>query len=87
MSRYRDEEEDNEMKTRSWGSYLREEVTVSWGDAVLIVGCFATGLLDSAVFNVWACFVSMQTGESIGLFRTSTTTDVLQIKCELISCR
>lgn len=47
----------------SWGQYLRDEVTASWGDAVLIVGCFATGLLDSAVFNVWSCFVSMQTGE------------------------
>ena len=67
VSRYREEEEDNETETkiRSWGSYLREEVTVSWGDAVLIVGCFATGLLDSAVFNVWACFVSMQTGKFI----------------------
>lgn len=42
---------------------MQEEVTAVWGDAVLIVGCFATGLLDSAVFNVWSCFVSMQTGE------------------------
>jgi hypothetical protein len=49
----------------SWKAYLQEEVTAVWGDAVLIVGCFATGLLDSAVFNVWSCFVSMQTGESI----------------------
>lgn len=49
----------------SWTSYLHEEVTAVWGDAVLIVGCFATGLLDSAVFNVWSCFVSMQTGEIV----------------------
>jgi hypothetical protein len=49
----------------SWKAYLQEEVTAVWGDAVLIVGCFATGLLDSAVFNVWSCFVSMQTGELI----------------------
>lgn len=46
-----------------WKAYLQEEVTAVWGDAVLIVGCFATGLLDSAVFNVWSCFVSMQTGD------------------------
>ena len=50
----------------SWKNYLQEEVTAVWGDAVLIVGCFATGLLDSAVFNVWSCFVSMQTGEHHG---------------------
>lgn len=49
--------------SRGWKAYLQEEVTAGWGDAVLIVGCFATGLLDSAVFNVWSCFVSMQTGE------------------------
>ena len=47
----------------TWKAYMQEEVTAVWGDAVLIVGCFATGLLDSAVFNVWSCFVSMQTGE------------------------
>jgi hypothetical protein len=47
----------------TWKAYLQEEVTEVWADAVLIVGCFATGLLDSAVFNVWSCFVSMQTGK------------------------
>ena len=61
-SRY---DEDDEPKIRSWVGHMRDEVTVSWGDAVLMVGCFATGLLDSAVFNVWQCFVSMQTGMSI----------------------
>lgn len=52
-------------QSSGWKAYLQEEVTAAWGDAVLIVGCFATGLLDSAVFNVWSCFVSMQTGKSI----------------------
>jgi hypothetical protein len=47
----------------TWAEYLPEEVTAEWGDAVLILGCLATGLLDAAVFNVWQCFVSMQTGE------------------------
>lgn len=42
--------------------YMSQEVTPRWADTVLIVMCFATGLLDSAVFNVWSCFVSMQTG-------------------------
>jgi hypothetical protein len=50
-------------QNNGWKAYLQEEVTAAWGDAVLIVGCFATGLLDSAVFNVWSCFVSMQTGK------------------------
>ena len=45
-----------------WKHYLNEELTESWGDAILILSCFVTGLLDSAVFNVWSCFVSMQTG-------------------------
>lgn len=45
-------------------SHLDEEITESWGDLVLILSCFVTGLLDSAIFNVWSCFVSMQTGES-----------------------
>ena len=44
---------------------MQDEVTAVWGDAVLIVGCFTTGLLDSAVFNVWSCFVSMQTGKPL----------------------
>ena len=63
-ARRNDEEGDEEPKSRSWADYMRDEVTVSWGDAVLIAGCFATGLLDSAIFNVWSCFVSMQTGKS-----------------------
>lgn len=49
-------------KTRT---YLTEELTTSWGDAILILSCFTTGLLDSAVFNVWSCFVSMQTGNTV----------------------
>jgi hypothetical protein len=39
-------------------------VTKAHGDWILLLGCFATGLLDSAVFNVWSCFCSMLTGRS-----------------------
>ncbi|TFK98063.1 hypothetical protein BDV98DRAFT_553201 [Pterulicium gracile] len=46
-------------------SYFSEEITLAWGDAVLILMCFITGLLDSAAFNVWSCFVSMQTGNTV----------------------
>jgi len=58
-------QDDNDVKSTSLRSFFKEEVTAAWGDAVLIVGCFATGLLDSAVFNTWSCFVSMQTGNTV----------------------
>lgn len=57
--------EDSLTTKRTWREYLKEEVTRDWTDLVLLVGCFATGLLDAAVFNVWSCFVSMQTGQYI----------------------
>lgn len=46
----------------SWRRHLSEEADASWADLILIVACFISGLVDSAVFNVWNCFVSMQTG-------------------------
>ncbi|KAF2759689.1 hypothetical protein EJ05DRAFT_536951 [Pseudovirgaria hyperparasitica] len=52
----------------SWANIRRhfdEDVTEAWGDALLIVTCFVTGLLDGAVFNVWSCFVSMMTGNTV----------------------
>lgn len=50
---------------RSWRVYLTEELSKKHTDLILLFGCFATGLLDAAVFNVWSCFVSMQTGMSL----------------------
>ncbi|KAL1305249.1 hypothetical protein AAFC00_002164 [Neodothiora populina] len=50
---------------RNIKSHLIQDLSESWGDSVLILSCFVTGLLDSAVFNVWSCFVSMQTGNTI----------------------
>lgn len=38
------------------------DINTSWTDLPLLICCFKTGLLDAAVFNVWSCFVSMQTG-------------------------
>lgn len=54
---------------RSVKAYLQDEVSPEWTDSVLLVGCLATGLLDSAVFNVWSCFVSMQTGKSVNPYK------------------
>ncbi|KIY00506.1 uncharacterized protein Z520_04191 [Fonsecaea multimorphosa CBS 102226] len=48
-----------------WRQYLAEDANKEWGDLVLIVACFISGLVDSAVFNVWSCFVSMQTGNTV----------------------
>lgn len=45
--------------------HFSQDVTQSWGDSILIILCFVTGLVDGAVFNNWSCFVSMQTGMSI----------------------
>lgn len=64
---------DGREDKKSWAAFFKEEVSADWGDLVLIVGCFATGLLDAAIFNVWQCFVSMQTGE---LLRVCTVRSV-----------
>jgi uncharacterized membrane protein YoaK (UPF0700 family) len=48
-----------------WRQYLAEEADKEWADLILIVTCFISGLVDSAVFNVWSCFVSMQTGNTV----------------------
>ena len=42
--------------------YFSQDVDKAWADLILLVACFISGLVDSAVFNVWSCFVSMQTG-------------------------
>ncbi|KAK4686777.1 hypothetical protein P7C73_g3349, partial [Tremellales sp. Uapishka_1] len=47
---------------RSWRAYFGQEISRDWTDIILLIGCFITGLLDSAIFNIWSCFVSMQTG-------------------------
>lgn len=42
--------------------YLAQDVDKSWADLILIITCSISGLTDSAVFNMWSCFASMQTG-------------------------
>jgi uncharacterized membrane protein YoaK (UPF0700 family) len=44
---------------------LTAEIDAKWGD-IILGGCFfCAGLIDSAAFNVYGCFVSMQTGNTI----------------------
>lgn len=58
----------SDSKKGAW-AWLRDEITPESTDYVLLLGCLATGLLDASVFNVWSCFVSMQTGELNSAFR------------------
>ena len=52
----------------NWRRALAQDVDEAWSDIILLVTCFIAGLVDSAVFNVWSCFVSMQTGTFLSPF-------------------
>ena len=41
---------------------MKSEVDPQKTYLVLICLFFVTGLVDSAAYNIWSCFVSMQTG-------------------------
>ncbi|RGP77953.1 hypothetical protein FLONG3_3910 [Fusarium longipes] len=41
------------------------EIDTRWADVLLLVCFFIAGLVDSAAFNMYGCFVSMQTGNTI----------------------
>lgn len=50
---------------RSWSSYLKAEIAIAYhADIPIILCCMVSGLCDSAAYNAFSCFVSMQTGES-----------------------
>lgn len=42
--------------------FMAQDVHEDWADVILIILSFISGMVDSAVFNTWSCFVSMQTG-------------------------
>lgn len=42
---------------------LGAEVDAEWADSILLGCFFCSGLIDSMAFNMYACFVSMQTGQ------------------------
>ncbi|KAH6876387.1 hypothetical protein B0T10DRAFT_497928 [Thelonectria olida] len=41
------------------------DIDTRWGDILLLVCFLVAGLVDSAAFNMYGCFVSMQTGNTI----------------------
>ncbi|RDW68200.1 hypothetical protein BP5796_08857 [Coleophoma crateriformis] len=45
--------------------HMESNVSKEWADLLLIVCFYISGLIDSVAFNVWSCFVSMQTGNTI----------------------
>lgn len=53
------------VPTSSISRRFTAEVDVRWGDILLLVCFFVAGLVDSAAFNLYGCFVSMQTGNTI----------------------
>ncbi|KAM0544120.1 hypothetical protein ACHAPJ_012002 [Fusarium lateritium] len=54
-----------EASPSSVSKRFTSEVDVRWGDILLLVCFFVAGLVDSAAFNMYGCFVSMQTGNTI----------------------
>lgn len=44
---------------------LDADVDARWADLILLGCFFCSGLIDSMAFNMYACFVSMQTGQCI----------------------
>ena len=56
--------------------HMAQDVHEDWADIILIVLSFISGMVDSAVFNTWSCFVSMQTGKSSRLLPPQQSTSV-----------
>lgn len=44
-----------------------EGINTAFADRVCLLLCLNTGLCDSCAFNAWACFLAMQTGNTIVL--------------------
>lgn len=48
---------------RFW-SHVQTDISPKHADIPVIICCFVSGLCDSATYNAWTCFVSMQTGKA-----------------------
>jgi uncharacterized membrane protein YoaK (UPF0700 family) len=57
-------DEVGDMKKKaSIRSRLEAQIDTKWADVVLLACFYCSGLIDSMAFNMYGCFVSMQTGE------------------------
>ena len=60
---------------------LDADVDARWADLILLGCFFCSGLIDSMAFNMYACFVSMQTGQ----FYCGTNPDTIEfIKTNIV---
>jgi hypothetical protein len=69
-----------DSRTKRWRRHLQQDVDESWADVILLVFCLLAGIVDSAVFNVWSCFVSMQTGKDGELTYAQVLTSIRQYR-------
>ncbi|KAF2844309.1 hypothetical protein T440DRAFT_512271 [Plenodomus tracheiphilus IPT5] len=65
------------------------EIDTKWADLLLLACFFCSGLIDSMAFNMYGCFVSMQTGNTIflglGVTHQPTTSPPLSWSKSLIA--
>jgi hypothetical protein len=48
--------------TKKLQARLIGDIDTGWTDTILLGCYFISGMVDSAAFNTWKCFVGMQTG-------------------------
>lgn len=54
--------DDGPEKKMGIRRYLNAQIDTKWADLILLACFFCSGLIDSMAFNMYGCFVSMQTG-------------------------
>ncbi|THC90221.1 hypothetical protein EYZ11_010321 [Aspergillus tanneri] len=54
-------------QSSSFSQLWKESVDPKHTDLVCLLLCLVTGLCDSSAYNVWSCFLAMQTGNTIFL--------------------
>lgn len=63
---------DVTVKRRSgFKAYMVAQIDTKWADGLLLLCFFCSGLVDSMAFNMYGCFVSMQTGTDGDYFSLS----------------
>ena len=50
---------------RKFQNYMNRELRSPYTSLILVICFFTSGLIDSVAFNVWSCFVGMQTGNTV----------------------
>ena len=57
---------ENDLEKPAYKSQIQQrldaQIETKWADLILLGCFFCSGLIDSMAFNMYSCFVSMQTG-------------------------